>query len=480
MTTIPPDTTARQIDAPVNLSGQRPRSAVPSGPKGSAFFGNLFQFKKDPIEFLSGLARDYGDIAQFRLGRQRAVQLNHPDYIRDVLVTHSRKFCKTRGLDRAALVIGKGLLTSEGDFHRRQRRLAQPAFHPQRICGYGSMMTQYASRLAHGWQDGEQVDVFSEMLRLTLAIVGQTLFGTDIESESEDIGKAMTTVFEYFNRLMLPFGGIFAKLPLPSRRRFEQARELLDRTVNRMVLDRRSAGDDRGDLLSMLLLARDEGEAGVGMSDTQVRDEVMTMFLAGHETTATALTWTWYLLATNPVAEAELHRELDRVLAGRVPTTSDLPNLKYTRMVLAESMRLYPPVWTLTRRAMEDYDVDGYLIPAGTIVGMSQYVMHRDRRFYPEPDQFLPSRWTPEQAAQRPKYAYFPFGGGPRLCIGEQFAWMEASLILATLCQTWRARVPSNYCPQLRPLITLRPQGGLPVRLQRRSAEPANRGPNAP
>jgi cytochrome P450 len=456
------------------MSSNTNRSGLPPGPRGLPFVGSLWSFYRDPTGFLVRLARDYGDIASFRLGRQRAYQLNHPDLIREVLVNQSRNFSKTRGLDRARLVVGNGLLTSEGEFHHRQRRLVQPAFQRQRLEAYGAPMAEAALQMAQRWREGESVDMFAEMLRLTLTIVGRTLFTSDRDSDAESIRNAMTTVFEYFDWLMLPGARILQKVPHPARSRFEQARAMLDAAAYEMIAEHRRRGTDQGDIISMLLSARDSETDGSGMTDSQARDEIMTMFLAGHETTATALTWTWYLLAKNPTAESRLHEELDRVLGGRVPGTADLVNLEYTRRVLAESMRLFPPVWTLTRRAIADTIVGGYSIPKGTVVGMSQYVMHRDPRFYKEPDVFDPDRWSRDEAEKRPKYAYFPFGGGPRLCIGEQFFWMEAPLLLATLAQFWVAGLPRNHTLQMQPLITLRPRGGLPMTIARRAANQVN------
>lgn len=447
-------------------------SSVPPGPRGLPLVGNLLEFRRDPTGFLVKLAREYGDVAHFRIGSHHAYQLNHPDLIRDVLVTNSRNFTKTRGLDRARRVIGNGLLTSEGEFHLKQRRLAQPAFARQRIEAYGSTMTDCAARFSERWSDGRRVDLAAEMLRLTLSIVGNTLFAADTEINAGEIAQAMTVVFEYFHRLMLPFAGLLEGLPLPGKRRFDEARQLLDSAVYRFIRERRAAGVDAGDLLSKLLFAVDEEGDGTGMTDEQVRDEIMTMFLAGHETTATALTWTMYLLAAHPEAEARFHQELDDVLDARLPGVDDLPQLKYTRMVLAESMRVYPPVWTLTRKAIADYAVGGYVIPAGAIVGMSQFVMHRDERYYPDPEKFDPLRWLPEEAAKRPRYAYFPFGGGPRQCIGEGFAWMEATLLLATLGQKWKLSVVPGFRVEFQPLITLRPKNGLPMIVNDRTAVP--------
>lgn len=441
---------------------------TPPGPRGLPLVGSLLEFRRDPTGFLAALATDYGDIAHFKLGRQSAFQLNHPDYIREALVEKSARFVKTRVLERAASVIGQGLLSSNGDFHRRQRRIVQPAFQRRRIAEFGSAISRCAAATSQRWRDGASVDMFSEMLRLSLAIVGETLFGSDIEAQAEDVKQAMTVVFEHFNHLMVPFAGITDALFPARRARFLQARATLEQLVNRMIAERRAQGVDRGDMLSSLLFTADD-ETGAKMSDAQVRDEIMTMFLAGHETTATALTWTFYLLATHTDVRARLQRELDAVLAGRSPGVEDVPALSYARMTLAESMRLYPPVWTLTRRATEQVEIGGVRLPAGAVVGMSQFVMHRDPRYFHDPERFDPLRWSDGEPEKRPKYSYFPFGGGPRHCIGEALAWMEMTLLLARLSQDWEAAVSPHFKLRLQPLITLRPLGGMPMTLQRRT-----------
>lgn len=433
----------------------------------------LLRFVREPLRFLTEVARDCGDVATFRLAGERMVMINHPDLIRDVLVTNNRQFRKGRGLERAKVLLGEGLLTSEGEFHLRQRRLAQPAFHRQRVAGYGDVMGAYAARTADRWRDGEQLDLSREMMRLTLAIVGKTLFDADVEGEAAEIGAALTDVFHAFGFAVLPFGEILDRMPfLPMTRRFNRARDRLDATIYRIIAERRAADDDRGDLLSMLMLARDDDGGGDGgvMSDKQLRDEALTLFLAGHETTANALTWTWYLLARNPEVEARLHAEVDAALGAReIPGASHLALLPYTRMVVAESMRLYPPAWVIGRRAIEDYDAGGYTVPARSVVLMSQYVTHRDPRFWPDPERFDPERWTTEAQASRPKFAYYPFGGGPRVCIGEQFAWMEATLALATIARRWRLRLAPGHDEALpAPMITLRVKGGLPGVVERR------------
>ncbi|HEX8853065.1 MAG TPA: cytochrome P450, partial [Pyrinomonadaceae bacterium] len=379
----------------------------PPGPRRSLIPGRqVFSFRRDPLAFLLRAARDYGDITHFRLGPQRAFFLNHPDYVRDVFVTHQDYFHKGRALQRAKRLLGEGLLTSEGEHHRRQRRLAQPAFHRQRLPAYARVMVEYAARTSDAWRDGETLDISQEMMRLTLAIVGKTLFDADVEEEAGEVGRALNEVMELFNYMLIPYSELLERLPLPHVRRFSRARATLDAIIYRIIDERRASREDHGDLLSMLLLAEDEEGSG-RMSDEQVRDEAMTLFLAGHETTANLLTWTWYLLAEHREVERRLHEELDAVLAGgRLPTPEDLPRLRYTEMLVAEVMRLYPPAWAVGRLAIRDYEVGGYVIPKGSLVLLSQYVMHRDARFFPDPERFDPERWTPEAKESRPQYAY--------------------------------------------------------------------------
>jgi cytochrome P450 len=329
-------------------------------------------------------------------------------------------------------------------------------------------MTDYAVRTRDRWRAGESIDVASEMMRLTLAVVGKTLFSADVENEAGEIGEALTTVLHMFNLLMMPFSEYLEKLPLPSIRRFEKARARLDRTIYGLIAERRESGEDKGDLLSMMLLARDEDGSG-GMSDQQVRDEALTLFLAGHETTAQALTWTSYLLSQNPECERRLHQEVDQVLLGRPPAFDDLPRLQYTEMVLAESMRLYPPAWAIGRKAIAEFELGGFTIPRGAILILAPYVTHRDPRFFPEPERFDPERWRPEARDARPKFSYFPFGGGARLCIGERFAWMEGTLVLAAIAQQWRLRLLPGHRVEPQPLITLRTKYGMKMQVEPRS-----------
>lgn len=440
----------------------------PPSPKPRPLLGHLSMFRRDPTGFLLDSAREYGDVVHFKFGPQEVYLLNHPDYIRDVLVTNHRNFVKSRGLVMAKKFLGEGLLTSEGEFHRRQRRLAQPAFHRQRINAYATVMTDYGAQTRNRWQANETLDISQEMMRLTLAIVGKTLFDANVEAEASEIGKALTDVMQLFDRITSPFAGLLEKLPLPSNIRWLKAKQRLDETMYRIIDERRRSGEDRGDLLSMLLLAQDEEGDGTGMTNQQLRDEAMTLFVAGHETTANALTWTWYLLSQHPEVEAKLHDEIDTVLGGNLPTAEDVGRLIYTEMVFAESMRLYPPAWILGRRVLNDYEVGDYVVPSGAIILMSPWVMHHDPRFYPEPFEFDPERWTPNARESRPKFAYFPFGGGPRVCIGEPFAWMEGVLLIATIAQEWRMRLAPDQRVQTKPMITLRAKYGMRMVLQPR------------
>jgi cytochrome P450 len=433
----------------------------PPGPSRIIPLSGLFAYRRGPLPFFQKLAEQYGDISYFRLGPQEAFFLNHPDYIKDVLVTNHQNFIKGLALQRAKRLLGEGLLTSEGEFHRRQRRLAQPAFHRARIASYATAMTDYASQTRERWRDGETLDISEEMMRLTLAIVGKTLFDANVVSDAQEVGEAMAVVMDLFNTMPIPFFELLEKLPLPQLRRFDKAKAKLDAIIYRLIEDRRRSGEDRGDLLSMLWLAQDTEGDGGQMTNAQLRDEVMTIFLAGHETTANALTWTWYLLSQNRQVETKLHEEIDAVLEGRPPAFEDVVQLKYTEIVLAESMRLYPPAWAIGRMALKQFEIAGYVVPARSLVLISQYVMHRDPRFFHDPPRFDPERWRFEARESRPHFSYFPFGGGLRRCIGEGFAWMEGILLLATLAQQWQMRLVPNHPVVLKPVMTLRPKHGM-------------------
>jgi len=432
---------------------------APPGPRRGLPFAQLAAFRRDPTGYLTRLHGAHGDVARFRFGPRRLYLLAHPDLIRDVLVTRHRNFIKSLALQRSRVLLGNGLLTSEGPLHLRQRRLAQPAFHRESIAALAADMAGYAAQTADGWRAGAELDVVREMNRMTLAIAAKTLFGADVQGEAEAVARALTTALEMFKRLTNPLGMLLDRLPVPGTLRIRRAREALDATVYGIIDRRRRSGEDRGDLLSMLLAARDvEGDGG-GMTDLQLRDEALTIFLAGHETTANALAWTWHLLALHPDAEAMLHAEVDSALGGRLPTAADLPRLAFTRAVLAESMRLFPPAWVVGRQPLEDFAAGGYRIAAGAVVMMSPWVVHRDPRWWPDPERFDPGRWTPEAEAALPRFAYFPFGGGPRKCIGEGFAWMEGVLALATLARRWRLRHVPGSRVTAHPTITLRPAG---------------------
>ena len=449
-----------------------------AGPR-AKFPGHLvYALRSDPLRFLTRVAITYGDFVPFRIGKLRMTLVNDPEAIREVLVTRNDSFTKSPALRNAKVTLGEGLLTSEGDFHRRQRRLSQPAFHPQRVAAYADAMARFADEMTASWQDGQTIDVHEAMMEVTLRVVAKTLFDAELASDIDEIGTAMDVLVKMFSRATHPFGRLLNKLPLPSNFRFLKSLSLVHGIIDRFVRQHREAGVDRGDLLSMLMRARDAGgevttdqgvgagsgggaEAGEGMTDKQLRDEIFTLFTAGHETTANALTFTWYLLGRHPEAEADLHEEIDRVLGGRAPVADDVERLPYTRAVLSESMRLYPPAWIVTRQAKHDVEVGGRRVPAGGVVMMSQWVTHHDARWWPRPDEFDPSRWLADPQPDRPRYAYFPFGGGARSCIGEFFARMEAAIIIAAVARAWSFELADPREPALQPTITLRPRNPL-------------------
>ncbi len=439
------------------------------GPRSIGNLREVISLRRDPLKFLTALARDYGPVSRFTVGRLHFFLFTSPEAVREILVTNHERMHKGRALQRAKVLLGEGLLTSEDEFHKRQRRLVNPAFHRERLPGYAQEMITAAQRATETWRDGARVDMAHEMMALTLEIVGRTLFSTDLRGQASEIGQAMHDIMSMMNRLISPFASLLNYVPLPGTYRYWRARFRLESAIATMIRERRASGRDCGDLLSMLLLARDEA-GGPGMSDQQVRDEAMTIFLAGHETTANALTWTWYLLAQHPQVEARLHKELDAVLGGRPPRFEDYRQLGYTERVLAESMRLFPPAWIVGRTALEDLEVDGYQIPAKSILLVSQYLNHRSPEYFPNPENFDPDRFLPEAVAERPKLSYFPFGAGPRQCAGESFAWMEGVLVLATLAQEWRAALIADQPVELLPAITLRPRHGMSMTLERRQS----------
>jgi cytochrome P450 len=445
-----------------------PARRSPPGPKARSWLtGNLPDFVPDRLGFLTECARRYGDVVALRLGPRRFYVVNHPDLVEDVLVTQNRRFIKHFALRRAKRTLGNGLLTSEGDFWRRQRRLAQPGFHRERIAAYAAVMVEFAERMLAGWEDGQRRDAQNDMMRLTLEIVAKTLFDSDVAGESADASVAMEALLTSFTARMDRMFLVPEWFPTPGNLRTERAARRLDRIILAIIAQRRASGEDRGDLLSMLLHAQDE-EDGTGMDDRQLRDEAMTLFMAGHETTANTLAWVWFLLSNHPEVERRLHDELDGVLGGRPPDVADLPRLPYTDAVVTETLRLYPTVWLLGREAIEPCEVGGYPVPVGRTIFMSQWVLHRDPRFFDEPLSYRPERWLDGLAKRLPRYAYFPFGGGPRICIGNAFAQMEAVLLLATIARRFRLRLEPGAVVAPVPTMTLRPKGGVPVTLERR------------
>ena len=475
------------------LAPARPgeRVARPPGPGGAAFVRALTARRpREPVDLFTRTARAYPRLAHTRVFGEHVYLLNHPDLVRQVLVTAGRTTVKSRGLQVAKHLLGEGLLTSEGELHRRQRRLIQPAFHAARIARYAEQMVAAAAEHSAGWRvsavpgpagaAGEMtVDVAREMSALTLAIVGRTLFGADLRDAAAEVAAALETTLLSFRRVLLPFGERVLYLPLPWNRRTLAARDRLDTLVRQVIAQRRAEGPrDAGDLLSMLLLA---GAGGEAMSDEQVRDEVMTLMLAGHETTANALTWCLYLLDRDEQAAAAVYAEVDGVLGGpgsarrRLPRYDDLAALPLATAAVAEAMRLFPPAWTMGRRLTEDLVLDGWTVPAGSVCLASQWVLHRDPRFWPDPLAYRPRRWLAAgggfdpAAPGQPRGAYFPFGQGSRMCIGESFAWAEAVLVLATLLRDWRAGMLPDWPVDVRPAITLRPAYGMGMRLRART-----------
>jgi cytochrome P450 len=450
----------------------------------------LREFMNDPIKTLMNIAHTHGNISHFKLGRRHVYLINEPSYIEDVIIRNHKNFIKSRGLQVSKRLLGEGLLTSEGEYHDRQRRIIQPAFHPNRISTYGQIMTDYAQHMCQRWQNGMVLDIHKEMMRVTMAIISKAVLGSDVKLENDDeVGDALLVCMQYNNRLQMPFGELIEKIPiLPVNKGYQRAKKTLDSIVYDMIKkhrDNENIGINKEggrDLLYSLLQAQDT-EAGIGrMNDIQLRDEVMTIFLAGHETTANALTWTFYLLSQNPTVGDKLYEELCTVLGDdgdddkdsssttnkRTPTIEDVPKLEYTEKVFRESMRLYPPAWTIGRQVINDYKIDKYILPAGSVILMSQYVTHHDPRYFSDPHLFYPDRWTKEFKLHLPRFSYFPFGGGIRGCVGEPFTWMEGILLLAMIHHRWKMHHDPEHRVELKPLITLRPKYGMHMKLERR------------
>jgi cytochrome P450 len=430
-----------------------------------------------PIRLFEYLLKTYGKIAHYRFMGTPIVFLNDPSYIQQVLVTDAQHFVKERTVRRMKILIGEGLITSEDPVHKRQRRIAAPAFHRQRIAAYGERIASIASSHRDQWQPGQTLDISAASMALSLEIVARTLFDTDVTPDIRAINDEVNTIMHLYNFIVaFPSIESFLHLPIPGIVKFRRSKARLDDVVNRLIAEHRKSAVDKGDLLSMLLASKYETDdpptqthQQTGMSDSQIRDEVLTIFLAGYETVANALTWTWYLLSQNPEVEAKLHAELDAVLGTgnqqRLPTLADYPSLRYTEQVFAESMRLYPPAWAMGRMSTREIHLGPYNIPAGAHVFFSQYIMSRTPEYFPDPLRFDPDRFTPEAKAARPKFTYFPFGGGSRQCIGESFAWMEGVFSIATIAQRWRMSYLGAAPPVPQAKITLRPRDPLMMQL---------------
>ena len=438
------------------------------GPRGLPLIGSVFDAWRDPIELLTNAARAHGNVVRFRFGMYQYVLLNGVSEIQHVLVKNQKNYRKSRSYQGLKLVLGDGLLTSEGEVWRRQRRLAQPAFHAQKLRGLAEAMARVTGDTVARWQalpeSGRTLDVHAEMMRLTFRIVGKTLCNSDVEGDAQAIGNAMTIAMQFANDYIEKFLLVPPWLPFPKNLRFQKARKTLDALVYRMIEEHRAQNDHEGDLLGMLMSVTDDVD-GKGMTPRQLRDEIMTFVLAGFETTANALTWTLYLVAKHPEVARKLEEEANRVLGGRQATFEDLPRLEYTERVLSESMRLYPPAWCFERQAVEADEIGGYAIPAGTTIAICPYVLHRNPVYWENPQTFDPDRFLPDRSTDRSRFAYLPFGDGPRICIGKGFAMMEAKIVLAMVANAFRVGLPGDDHVALDPRITLRPRRGLRLTL---------------
>lgn len=456
-TIIPPSTTAGEEGAgnyPQLVTVQLLPTRIP-------------EIMRDPLRFLMINAAEHGDFIHYPLGLWEVYQVNHPAIIKHILQDHSRNYSKnTIQYNTLSQVTGRGLLTSDGDFWLKQRRLMQPAFHRRRLQSYGDVIVQATTAMMDRWEQGkagqDPLDIDAEMMQVALEIVGKTFFNIDLRHEAPEMTEGVLEMLEYVvYRSQTPVAPPLS-WPTGRNRRYRSAMSKLEQVVYDTIAERRTSADDRGDVLSMLLAARDE-ETGQPMSDDQIRDEMVTLLIAGHETVASALTWSWYLLSLNPAVRRTLEEELDRVLNGRLPSVADLPDLSYTRAVFDETLRLFPPAWLITRRALTADQIGGATIPANALIIMNPYVIHRHPRYWPNPAGFDPGRFEPEVAARRPRFAYIPFGGGPRLCIGDSFALMEGPLILAAVAQRYRLDLVPSHSVKVDALVTLRPHNGLMV-----------------
>jgi cytochrome P450 len=440
---------------------------LPDGPPAHRLTGHATDLHRDRLGCFTRWARDYGDFVPLRFGPRRGFLLSHPDFLRQVLVSQQHNFIRPYPVRQSRTTFGDSMFITSGARWLRQRRLAQPAFDHRHVNAYAGAMVACTERMLARWRDGERRDIHKEMMALTLAVVGRTLFGADVEGDARAVGEAMTVVLERFTARMDSALPLPERLPTPGALRLRQAVRQIDQVIHKMIDKVRGGDGDDSHLLALLLRARDEH--GNTMTDTDVRDEAMAFFLAGHETTALALTWTFYLLSQHPQAQAALDEELGAVLGGRPPTADDLPRLPYTGSVLRESMRLYPPAYAFARDSLADCDIGGWPVPGGSTVIMSQWVLHRDPRYWDQPERFDPTRWTGDLAARLPRFVYFPFGGGPHLCIGSGFATLEVTLVLATIAQRFHLALVPDHPVVLQPLMTLRPRHGMRMSLHQRA-----------
>lgn len=429
----------------------------------------FIRFRRHLLAFMAQVGRRSIDISCLSIGSRLVFQVNHPDLIQDILITHDWNFVKGRALRASRPVLGDGLLTSEGELHRRQRRLVQPAFHSQRLASYANVMVECAASARDNWAEGSVIAIDQEMMRLTLQIVGRTLFSADLQNDAAGVGESLGRSLHLFLMLNSPLTQLLPPLRRLAERKASRVRTEIAAVVQKVINEHREHPDRYDDMLSMLLRSTDEGGTGY-MSDELLLDESLTLFLAGHETTANALTWTWYLLAQHPEAVTQMHAELDRVLAGRLPTLDDIPQLDFTSRVFHEALRIYPPAWIIAREAVTEYRLGDMSIPSGSTLVMSPFAMHRDERFWPDAERFDPDRWKQEaNAGPRPRFTFFPFGAGTRACIGEHFAMMEGVLLLATLAKRWRFHLLPGQTVELWPQITLRPRHAVQMRLESQS-----------
>lgn len=438
------------------------------GPKGNPLFGSVQEFALNPAEFMLRNAVEYGDIVKFRVLHLDFYLVVRPEYTQELLITHHDRLIKSpRDVAILSKFLGKSILVTDGAYHKRQRKLVQPAMHTNRIQHYANTMVDYTLRMLDNWADGSELQIEKAMSQLTMEIVAKSLFDADISGQGGQIGEAIDTLQQIAGLDFRVQNIIPDWLPLRRNRNRAEAGATLDQLIRQIISERRASGEDKGDLLSMLLLSEDE--TGARMTDQEARDEAVTLFAAGHETTANALSWTWYLLSQHPEIEARLQAEVDTVLGDRPATFQDLPQLRYTGMIVKESLRLYPPAWVLNaREALEDIRIDGYTIPKGGSIFVAPYAVHRNPAYFADPLRFDPERFSPENEKRIPRYAYFPFGGGPHICIGNSFALMEAQLILATIAQRVSLSLLPNQVVDIDPQVTMGPKNGVRMQVQMR------------